>query len=241
MKYAILADIHGNLEALETVIEDSKKQKVDKYVCVGDIVGYNSNPVECLDIIRELVGDDSVRGNHDHYCSCEDRLDGFHPLAADVVCWTREQLSDEQKDYLRNRPYKKRVSNFTVVHSTLDMPEKWGYVFDKLEADANFAYQRTTVCFFGHTHVPLAFDKASDVQQGLYSKFKVTFGKKYFINVGSVGQPRDGDPRAAYVIYDMGTNTIELRRLEYDLYTTQKKIIDAGLPKRLAVRLEAGR
>ncbi len=133
------------------------------------------------------------------------------------------------------------VETFTIVHSTLDTPEMWGYVFDKLEAEANFNYQTTTLCFYGHTHVPLAFEKSDAIRFGLYSRIKVTLGKKYFINVGSVGQPRDGDPRAAYVIYDMTNNVVELRRVGYDIQSAQKRILEAGLPGRIAARLAVGR
>jgi diadenosine tetraphosphatase ApaH/serine/threonine PP2A family protein phosphatase len=240
MKYALLGDIHANLEGLEVVLQDAKEHGVTKYACVGDVVGYNANPVECMAIIRDL-GCTTVRGNHDHYCSHAENLNGFHPLAADVVDWTRKQLNAEQQDWLRKLKFVAPVESFTIVHSTLDTPEMWGYVFDKLEAEANFNYQTTTLCFYGHTHVPLAFEKSDTVRFGLYSKIKVTLGKKYFINVGSVGQPRDGDPRAAYVIYDMDNNTVELRRIPYDIQKTQKKILDAGLPGRIAARLAVGR
>ena len=130
------------------------------------------------------------------------------------------------------------VANFTIVHATLDAPQRWGYVFDKLAAAASFPYQNTQVCFFGHTHVPVAFMRDTVVRGGTYSKFKIDPAKKYFINVGAVGQPRDNNPKAAYVIYDMDAGTIELRRLEYDIATAQKKILAAGLPERLAERLE---
>lgn len=240
MKYAILGDIHSNWEALQAILEDAAGQGVNKYCCVGDVVGYNANPVECLEKVRSL-GCVVVRGNHDHYCSHADNLDGFHPLAADVVAWTRRQLSEDQQQYLRDLRYVAPVETFTIVHSTLDTPEAWGYVFDKLEADSNFAYQNTTLCFYGHTHVPLAFEKTDTIRFGLYSRIKIGLGKKYFINVGSVGQPRDGDPRAAYVVFDMLSNVVELRRVPYDIETAQKKILDAGLPPRVAARLAVGR
>ena len=240
MKYALLGDIHSNLESLQAVLEDARGQGVTHYACIGDIVGYNADPVACLEIVRSLKCV-AVRGNHDHYCSNPDELNGFHPLAADVVDWTRKQLSQDQQAYLRNLKLVSPVETFTIVHSTLDTPEMWGYVFDKLEAEANFNYQTTTLCFYGHTHVPLAFEKSDTIRFGLYSKIKVTLGKKYFINVGSVGQPRDGDPRAAYAIYDMINNVVELRRVSYDIQRTQKKILDAGLPGRVAARLAVGR
>jgi len=240
MKYAIIADIHSNLEALQVILEDAKKHKVTHYACLGDIVGYNANPRECLDIVREM-NIPCVKGNHDEYCSTDDQLEGFNPHAADAVQWTREQLPDQDRHWLSDLKYSRMVANFTIVHATLDAPQRWGYVFDKLAAAASFPYQNTQVCFFGHTHVPVAFMRDSVVRGGTYSKFKIDPAKKYFINVGAVGQPRDNNPKSAYVIYDLEEGTVELRRLEYDIPAAQKKILDAGLPERLAERLEYGR
>jgi len=240
MKYAILGDIHGNLEALEAVLEDACAQGVTHYACVGDVVGYNADPHACLERVRALDAP-FVRGNHDHYVAEEHAFNGFNPLAAKVLRWTREQMTPEEIAFLDELPFNRRVENFTLVHSTLDMPEKWGYVFDRYEAEAHFAYQRTPVCFFGHTHVPMLFEKTSaDLRQTAFERVMITLGKRYFINVGSVGQPRDGDPRAAYAVYDMPQKAIELRRIEYDIAKAQKKILDAGLPERLARRLETG-
>lgn len=240
MKFAILADIHGNLEALQAVLEDARKQGCTHYACIGDVVGYGANPRECLDIIRSM-GMPCVKGNHDEYCSIEEDAEGFNPLAAEAVMWTRQQLSEEDRQWLRDLRYVRMVTNFTIVHATLDAPQRWGYVFDKLAAAASFPYQNTPVCFFGHTHVPVAFVRDSVVRGGTYSKFKIEPGKKYFINVGAVGQPRDGNPKAAYVVYDVDEGTVELRRLDYDIATAQKKIRAAGLPERLAERLAYGR
>ncbi len=240
MKYAIIADIHGNLEALQTVLEDCKAQKVTHYACLGDVVGYNANPKECLDIIRDM-GMPIVKGNHDEYCSSEQNLDGFNAHAAEAVNWTRKQLNEEDRKWLRDFKYLRLVASFSIVHATLDGPQRWGYVFDKLAAAASFTYQNTAVCFFGHTHVPVAFIRDSVVRGGTYSKFKIDHGRKYFINVGSVGQSRDGVAKATYVIYDMDEQSIELRRLDYDMATTQRKILAAGLPPRLAERLSYGK
>ena len=240
MKYAILADIHGNLEALQAVLEDCKAQGATHYACLGDVVGYNANPKECLDIIRGM-GMPVVKGNHDEYCSTDTALDGFNAHAAEAVEWTRQQLSDEDRLWLKELKYLRLVANFTIVHATLDVPQRWGYVFDKLAAAASFTYQNTSVCFFGHTHVPVAFIRDTVVRGGTYSKFKVEPGRKYFVNVGSIGQSRDGVAKATYVIYDMNEGTIELRRLDYDMATTQRKIIEAGLPPRLAERLALGK
>ena len=240
MKYAIIADIHGNLDAFQVVLEDIRNQKATHVVCLGDVVGYNAQPKECLDIVRQM-NIPCVKGNHDEYCSTENHLDGFNPHAAEAVHWTREQLSEDDKKWLRDLKYSRMAANFTMVHATLDAPERWGYVFDKLAAAASFPYQNTQMCFFGHTHVPVAFMRDTVVRGGTYSKFKVDASKKYFINVGAVGQPRDNNPKSAYVIYDMDAQTIELRRLDYDIASAQKKILAAGLPERLAERLAFGR
>jgi len=237
---AILGDIHGNWEALTSVLKDAEGRGATSIVCVGDIVGYNANPSECLDKIRELDCV-TVRGNHDHYCAHDESLDDFHPLAASVVDWTREQLSDEQVSYLRGLKLVEQVQHFTIVHSTLDMPEKWGYVFDVFEASAHFTYQTTAVCFYGHTHIPVIFEKDGRVTRSESRSLRVTLGRKYFVNVGSVGQPRDGDPRASYVIYHPDRKEIEFLRVVYDIERAQEKIMKVGLPERLARRLEVGK
>jgi len=240
IRYAILGDIHSNLEALEAVLRDAEQQGVTHYACVGDVVGYNADPVACLGRIREL-NCACVRGNHDHYCSHEESLQDFSPLAANTIDWTRKQLSDEERKHLAELRMVKYVENFTIVHATLDMPDRWCYVYHKLDASANFNYQTTSVCFYGHTHVPLYFEKGSAVRSDLYESIKVVLGTKYFINVGSVGQPRDGDPRAAYALYDLKKKEIMLRRIPYDFSITQEKILASGLPKRLAARLAVGK
>ncbi len=240
MKFAIIADIHANLEAFKVVLEDIERQACTHVACLGDVVGYNANPKECLDIVRQK-GWPVVKGNHDEYCSSEDPLDGFNPAAAEAVNWTRKQLPTEDRQWLRDLKYQRMVTSFTIVHATLDAPQRWGYVFDKLAAAASFTYQNTSLCFFGHTHVPMAFLRDTMVRGGTYSKFKVEPNKKYFVNVGAVGQPRDNNPKAGYVVYDVDEATIELRRLEYDIPAAQKKILAAGLPTRLAERLSYGR
>ena len=240
MRYAIIADIHANLEAFNTVLADTKAQKCTHYACLGDVVGYNANPKECLDMVRAM-NMPVVKGNHDEYCSSETDLEGFNPHAQEAINWTRNQLTEDDRKWLRDLRYIRLVASFSIVHATLDGPQKWGYVFDKLAAAASFTYQNTSVCFFGHTHVPVAFVRDNVVRGGTYSKFKTEPGKKYFINVGSVGQPRDGNPKASYVIYDLDEGSIEIRRLDYDIGTTQRKILEAGLPPRLAHRLAEGK
>ncbi len=240
--FAILGDIHANIDALTTVLDDARKLGVTDFVSVGDVVGYNAAPAECIRLVRDELKCPVVRGNHDHYVSfVEESLADFHPMAAAVVEWTREQLTGDDIAWLRNLPLQKPVMGFTLVHATLDMPDRWGYVFDNLQAESNFDYQRTQLCFHGHTHVPIIYEKSpSGVVHYEPTDFHVQLGQRLFINVGSVGQPRDGDPRASYVIYDSTSRTICFRRLEYDIAAAQARIRKAGLPERLALRLESG-
>ncbi len=241
--FAVIGDIHANLEALNAVVADARANDVTDFICVGDVVGYNADPRACIEVIRDL-GALTVRGNHDHCCSYDVSLDDFQPLAASVIAWTRRQLSEADIEWLKALPLSRIIypAGVTVVHSTLDMPDRWGYVFDLLDAEAHFSYQTTPVCFHGHTHVPVSFEKGSQIVRGdITNRIKVAFGTKYFINVGSVGQPRDGDPRSSYVIYQPKTKEIEFRRVPYDIETAAAKVIEAGLPQRLADRLKSGR
>ena len=249
MKYAILGDIHGNLEALETVLAACLELVVEKYACIGDIVGYNANPKECLNLLRGL-GDDLigvVKGNHDEYVSNGKETLGFNPLAAAAVEWTREQLGPVDMEWLRTVPYTlhcalPRFGRFQLVHGTLDNPSGWGYIFDRFSAETCFQYQTFSICFMGHTHVPLAFEKNDlTITGGFYDSVLIGQNRKYLINVGSVGQPRDGDRRAAFAVFSPEEAIVRLYRVEYDIATTQQKIIDAGLPPRLADRLAVGR
>lgn len=239
--FAILGDIHANLDALNVVLDDCRAQGVTDFLCTGDVIGYNACPRECLQIVREL-GCPVVKGNHDDYVSdLSQNLNNFHPHAARVIEWTREQLSDEEISWLGALPFTVTVMGLTIVHSTNDNPENFGYVFDNLQAEANFVHQKTPLCFHGHTHCPMIYEKSMN---GVWridpQDMKLQMGRKYFVNVGSVGQPRDGDPRATYVIYDTATRTVRFRRLEYDVAAAQARIRAAGLPDRLAERLEFG-
>ena len=165
-------------------------------------------------------------GNHDHYVSTCQNLDDFNPHAAAVIEWTRHQLDDGEIEYLRNMPFTKTQMGITLVHSTLDNPEAFGYVFDHLQAGAHFARQVTPLCFHGHTHCPMIYEKQIGAVYRIDAQdFKLPIGRKYFINVGSVGQPRDGDPRAAYAIYRPATREVSFRRLEYDIEAAQRGII----------------
>jgi len=240
MKYAILSDIHANLEALTAVLKDAEEQGVIHYACTGDIVGYNADPKACLQKIRGLKCT-TVQGNHDYYAACNESMELFTPLARKSIRWTRKQLSPFERNHLRRLPLITDIEDFTLVHSSLSNPNRWGYIFKEKAAEAHFRNQFNPVCFFGHTHVPLAFVKGKTIEKGFYETLHIRPGFQYLVNVGSVGQPRDRKPEAAYAIYNLEAQTITMRRVEYDIETTQRKIRAAGLPFRNALRLANGR
>lgn len=240
MRFAIFGDIHANLHALQAVMADAAEKKCTHYVCMGDIVGYNAFPKECIEIVRGLECP-VVKGNHDEQASMIGDQEGFNPLAEEAINWTREQLTREDKDWLSSLRLQRQVRDFTIVHATLDTPHKWGYVFNQLDAAASFSYQLTSVCFIGHTHAPKAYVRDGSVRTIPFDSLTFQQGKKYLINAGSVGQPRDGDWRAAYCVYDTTAGSLTLHRVEYDLPGAQQAILDAGLPRKLAERLAVGR
>ncbi|MCF7848005.1 MAG: metallophosphatase family protein [Kiritimatiellales bacterium] len=240
MKYAILGDIHANLEALQAVLQDAEARGVTHYASVGDVVGYNADPKACLNKIRELDCT-VVQGNHDYYASCNEDMELFTPNAQRSIWWTRKALSSLDRKFLRRLPVIADVEDFTLVHSSLNNPHRWSYILKSKAADDSFRNQFSQICFFGHTHVPLAFIKGRTIEKGFYDELRIQPGLQYLINVGSVGQPRDHNPLTAYVIYDLEARTISMHRIKYDIETTQLKIRDAGLPFRNALRLERGR
>jgi predicted phosphodiesterase len=245
MRFAILSDLHANLEATNAVLEDARAHDCTDFICLGDVVGYNANPHECVEIVQKMKCP-VVMGNHDEQATLFESSRGFNALAEAAINWTRAHLTDEDKAWLRALPLTyqiqaEKVPEFTIVHATLDAPDHWGYVFNNLDAIASFTHQQTTICFFGHTHVAGAFVRDDGVKKVKVDQLPIEQTKKYFINAGSVGQPRDGDWRAAYCIYHVEKNVVEQRRVKYDLATAQKKITRARLPRLLADRLELGR
>ncbi|MFM8788458.1 MAG: metallophosphoesterase family protein [Chthoniobacterales bacterium] len=240
MRIALFGDIHSNLEALQSVIADAQIQGCTHYICLGDLVGYSADPAACIETVRQL--DCPVnKGNHDEPPAMAGSDTGFTDLADTAIRWTRQQLGDADKEWLRSLRLQRVIRDFTVVHATLDTPHKWGYIVTPGDAAASFTYQHTPVCFYGHTHEPMLFRSGVAVKKQSYDKIRLKPGAQYMINIGSVGQPRDGDWRAAYVIYQPDTMDVELRRIPYDSESAQQKIIDAGLPVELAERLALGK
>ncbi len=239
-KYAIFGDVHGNLEALSAVLESMENEGVTHCACVGDIVGYGANPVECVEKIQAL-GCKVVLGNHDAGVVGKTDIRFFNSAARAAVEWSREVMDGTSVGFLSGLPHVARTECFTIVHATLGNPEQWTYIFTPFEAQSYFSYQSDPVCFVGHTHVPCCF--SNDPTRGVSraASIRLKAGTKYIVNAGSVGQPRDGNPLSSYVIYDIVEDLIKFVRVPYDVHTAQKKIIDAGLPHVLAIRLEWGK
>jgi predicted phosphodiesterase len=241
MKYAILGDIHANLEALAAVLADAVRHGAEQYISTGDIVGYNANPVECMKRLQ-TIGAVIVQGNHDHYAGTTERLDFFNSVARRAIRWTRDQLNANYRQQLAALPMILNPADFTVVHSSLDAPEEWTYILTPEDAAPSLFLQQTPLCFYGHTHRPIVFRMRERRIECLpHETLKLEPEWKYLINAGSVGQPRDGDPRAAYVLYDEKKYTVSLHRVEYDIPLAQAKIRAAGLPEADALRLAIGR
>lgn len=252
MRVGIISDIHGNIEALRAVFDQLEKRGCDELVCLGDIVGYGPSPGECIDFLREknVI---SVKGNHDHYVvSGNEHPDSFGitESACKAVKWTREVLSREQIDWLDSLPFTLKRGDATFIHAAVDTAEGeyWPYIFDVHSAMFHFYFQETTFAFFGHIHVPLLFahqcnDSAPPtiwVEKLKDRDFREFYDYKFLINPGSVGQPRNCDPRGSAIIFDMTTKEMEIVAAEYDVKLTCGKIIAAGLPGDLAHRLGKG-
>jgi predicted phosphodiesterase len=215
MRFALISCVHANLPAMEAVLRDAQQSRCETMYCLGDIVGYYDHPKECLDLVRTHC-QASVKGNHDEYCSASYPLSDFNPKAAEAIEWTRGELPPADQSWLSDLPYVLGFDDFTIVHASLNAPERWEYIFDKLAAASHFTRQSTPLCFNGHTHVPIAFQsKGGKVRGGTFTTLSIEPGIQYLVNVGSVGQPRDGRSDAAYVIYDASDRTVELRRVDY--------------------------
>lgn len=245
MRIAVCSDIHANLEALEAVLEDIQSIECAKLYCCGDVVGYGSSPNECCELLREH-GVVTVRGNHDEAASIEGPLPAdFNPIAAESIGWTRRQLTRENRAWLRSLPLLRldRTLGITLCHAAPANPADWSYIPLPALARPSFACLETPVAFMGHSHAGAMFWIEGDGHIMMVPPCVVRIRPKerYLINVGSVGQPRDEDPRASYFVYDLADGVLGPRRVAYDLELAQRKIRAAGLPEKLAGRLELGR
>lgn len=243
MRYAIIADIHANLAAFKAVLADIGRQGgVDRTWCLGDVVDYGPEPHECIELLRQM-DHVCVAGNHDWAAIGKISTDEFNPHAADATQWTSLQLNADDAEYLAGLPLVIKEGDFTLVHGSPRHPIR-EYLVSTTIAEENLALFESRFCLVGHSHIPLVFsyqEKGACSVSRLQDNADHTLGQdRLIINPGSVGQPRDHDPRASYAIYDSTTRAIHLHRIPYDVRATQTKMVEAGLPLPLAERLSYG-
>lgn len=232
MKYAIISDIHSNLEALQKALDIIDKKKVDEIICLGDIVGYGANPNECTELVKERCSI-VVLGNHDAAALDAMIANEFNVVARKAAVWTANTLKQENHDFLSSLPYIHQKELLLFVHSSPHTPESWDYIIDTEDAASAFQFFTEKLCFIGHTHVPGIYSRRGKAKM-------IDSDEQFIINVGSIGQPRDGNPMLAFGIFDSTAWEYDLIRSEYDIQQASEKIFAAGLPKELGYRLMYG-
>lgn len=242
MRYGIFSDVHSNLEALDAVIAAYKEEGIDKYFCVGDVVGYAANPKECIQKIKTLPAT-VVAGNHDWASVDLFSLDYFNDFAREAIIWTKEILDNQDRYFLASLKLVYENEKFILVHGSLNNPQDFNYMTDAHNILETFRLLAVDICFVGHSHIAGIFIK--DLDGRIYyqnnDSLNIKDKNKYIINVGSVGQSRDGNPAVCYCIYDTDKKQIRIKRRSYDIEAARRKIILAGLPKFLGDRLMVGR
>ena len=246
MRYLVLSDIHANLEALEAVLASAAATGWDRALVLGDLVGYGADPNAVIARVRALPPAAIIRGNHDKAACGVDDATSFNPSARLAAEWTYEALTPEHREYLRALPAGPLIvdDRIEIVHGAPSDEDE--YIFDGPDAWEALEAAQLPLCFFGHTHLAVAFQRSGGLFEAMVPEqaetvVKVEPGRQWLINPGSVGQPRDGDPRAGYALYDEASGEVVMRRIEYPIAQAQEKIIAAGLPKALANRLASGR
>ncbi len=244
MRYLVLTDIHGNLEALNAVLKAVQRKKFDHVLFLGDLVGYGASPNEVMQKLLAFKPLSLVRGNHDKAVCGLDSVQTFNPIAASAITWTREHITKRNLEVLHALP-KSPVAvdeRVTICHGA-PFDEDY-YIFGEFDAEEAFDYFQTPVCFFGHTHFPFVYARKDEVDslqvQPDSTEVRLEKGVKYLVNPGSIGQPRDRDPRAAFAIYDSETRVVRFHRVKYDIEEAQRKIREQNLPATLADRLSLG-
>ncbi|OGK98578.1 MAG: hypothetical protein A3E31_08900 [Candidatus Rokubacteria bacterium RIFCSPHIGHO2_12_FULL_73_22] len=240
MRYAVLSDIHGNLEALEAVLRDAAAH-ADGVLCLGDIVGYGADPAACIELVAERA-EAITGGNHERGVAGLLDLGWFNRSARAAAEWTRERLDDDHRAWLGALPLVAEIAGATLVHASPDHPEEWDYLVSAEDGFGALAAFVTRLCFVGHSHVPGAWSVGSSGPEFVPGaiELELAAGRRYLVNVGSVGQPRDRDPRAAYALWDAERGRLAIRRVAYDVEAARRKIVAAGLPRFLADRLAWG-
>lgn len=242
MRYAFISDIHSNIEAFDAVLADIEKEKPDRILFLGDIVGYGPSPNECIDRLLQ-VADFSLGGNHDWAVVGKTPDDYFNPFAKEAVDWTGKVLREDNREFLLRTKASDIIDGFQVAHSTPYNPEEWRYIMSQKEALENYSSIRGQLCFIGHSHQPLIieYQDSSNVRVHRDKVFQFVPENKYIINIGSVGQPRDANVNSCWVLFDSNENRVEYHRVPYDIAAVQKKMENVGLPRYLIDRLALGR
>lgn len=237
MRYAVYSDTHSNLEALDTFVQYTRDNHIDRYFMLGDIVGYAANPQEVIDKVMK-ISNIVVMGNHDQAISDDKLLDWFNEDAKKALIWTRKKLTAESVKKLAALPYTCVDGVITLTHSSPDHPERYTYIYDWVTAHKGFQAFSNKICFIGHTHVPMLFSEKESagcyLEEGTY---QLEPDDRYIISCGSIGQPRDNDNRLSFGIFDDQKYSMTLVRLSYPCAETARKINEAGLPKYFADRL----
>ncbi|HYQ88777.1 MAG TPA: metallophosphoesterase family protein [Candidatus Binatia bacterium] len=240
MKTALLSDVHANLEALQAVLKVVDERGADRILCLGDVVGYGASPNECLNLIRErshMV----LLGNHDSAASGGGEAARFNPNAKAAALWTARVLTPQNRDFLRGLSLSRPIAPYLYVHASPAAPRDWEYIFDRFDAEPQFQFFTEHACFIGHTHQPAIFERSSSGCVSLPpTQLRFDPVHRYIVNVGSVGQPRDRDPRACFVVLNEPDGKIEFVRVPYDIEAAQEKIRAVNLPPVLAARLTTG-
>ncbi|MBN1572902.1 MAG: metallophosphoesterase family protein [Deltaproteobacteria bacterium] len=244
MRIAVISDVHGNLPALKVFFDHIDKLKIDRTLCLGDLVGYNPWPNECVGMVRE-GGIPTIMGNHDRVASGIEEPDHFNLAAKRAILWTREALSGDKRDWLSKLPERLLVNNqIVLVHGSPSNPNEYIFSADSAIYNMEFMTEQfgVSLCFFGHTHVVAAYSlKSKEVSFLEGDTINIEDEVQYLINPGSIGQPRDGDPRAAFLIFDEEEKRVEFHRFPYDIDRVYKAIIDTGQDEFLGKRLYLGR
>jgi diadenosine tetraphosphatase ApaH/serine/threonine PP2A family protein phosphatase len=233
----VIGDIHSNYDALSAVVQSLQREKVDRVLCVGDIVGYAAEPAPCIDLVHDL-NCVFVAGNHDYAAVGKFPADYFHHDARAAIMWTIKNLTQGYLDFLRNMPLIEELDDITIVHGSLNRPEFFDYIRTGADAQMSFDLLKTSMCFFGHTHIPMGiYLENGTVHVDRGTVYYLKNAEKALINVGSVGQSRDWDARACFAIYDSEEKVVQIKRVKYDINSAAEKIYQAGLPASNALRL----
>jgi diadenosine tetraphosphatase ApaH/serine/threonine PP2A family protein phosphatase len=241
MRTALISDIHGNLQALQAVLDDIGGQNVDEIHCLGDVVGYGAAPVACLDLVADRCRV-KLMGNHEFAALGLQSTEHYNEAAKTSNDWTSAQLDDRARAMISDFSMEANLDDMYLVHASPFQPDQWHYVFDRRSAQAALGAMPGKLGFCGHTHIPnvISDNPSGPPRSRAGHDIEPDPERHYLVNVGSVGQPRDNDPRACYVIYDHDEAFLTFRRVEYNIDAAQKTMLTAGLPKVLSQRLSTG-